>query len=800
MDMKNDMFADLPPHYSDLDDLGHGTPRPPSPSPSYHTIDGRRSPPPPPPEIEHGLEHTVSPPGWFHRVWRTWKGTGRFSAKVGENGYTVLHHVAQIGTVGDIQRLLIRFGLEIDAKTTSGWTPLHMAIVADKSAEAYRTRAFLKAGADPNLNGEKGWNALHLASAYGRVAVVSLLLDHSINVDANVGGGGKMVTKEDAEGNLTTLTAVELAARHGHTQVVTILLDSGASPGSADRTTVLHEAASWGQTEVVSVLLEQRRSGLNGNWKNHRGFTALDCALTQDRGQTAQVLMQQGDLVATLLRKEQNPQHPATLLHVMIRLGCASVLAMLLTKPEYAEEVNTVHVNGLAPLHFTATKGSAEILKQLLEHGADPHMAVGSGWTPLQFAARYGQTEVMAALLEVVRWEDCQSQPPLTVAQGLTPMHLGTCSGETATIKLLLRHGWPVDVRSACGHTALHYASMRDQQDAVRLLLQRGANPVARDLEQMTPLLLAAESGHVQVMRQLLHREKEIQQHLPALVGRKIPPSYEQVLMPYLLNGNTHLNEIVDGRTVLHQAAQSGHIAVARFVLRNGVQGSIKDREGRIPAQVAAIRGHIDMVYILDPEPLYQVERLIHNAVRQRKVMQVRSLLTAAPRSLRKRVKAMALAAAALTQQEPLIITLKRSISVDEDQGWGWRPLYMTALRGEEKAMQLLLTHGANPSLKTDAGITPLLQAAEGGRPNLIRLLLGYGADIEERDPMGHTALQVAARCGQGTTVVALLEGGANAHAQDPHGQTALDLALDRGAKRIVESITQFLARRETKQ
>ncbi|KAL2865209.1 ankyrin repeat domain-containing protein [Aspergillus lucknowensis] len=800
--MEKGMLSDPPPHYSDIfAQTGRGETRPPSPAPSYHTTDVRD--PPPPPELGPGAESTVSLPGRVRRVWRTWKDTGRLSTKVGENGYTVLHHAAQAGsTVNNLRRLVTESTLEIDVKTTSGWTPLHMAIVADKASTADRTQAFLQAGADPNLGGEKGWNALHLASAYGRKAVVTLLLGYPVPVDAVVGWeGSEGSTKEDANGHLTTLTAVELAARYGHTEIVTLLLDAGASPGSVDRTTVLHEAAGWGRAAVVSMLLEQQRPGLDGNWKDHRGFTALDCALSRDRSGTACVLMQQGEMVVTLLHREQNPQHPATLLHAMVRLGCGSVLAMLLAQPKYAKEVNTMNPNGLAPLHIATARGSVEILKRLLNHGADPYMADSSGWTPLHLAVRYGQADVVAALLQVVRWEEYQSRVSPAIAQGVTPIHIGILSGEMAIIRLLLRHGWPVDARCARGSTALHHASMSDQLDTVRVLLQQGADPLVRDQEQMTPLLLAAEAGHVQVMQQLLLREKDIQRHLPALAARKLPPAYEQILVPFLLKQHRDgLNELVDGRTVLHQAAQCGHTTIAKLMLQSGAQASVKDREGHTPVEVAATQGHLDLVYILDAEPFPQVERLIHHAVRQRNVNRVFKILTAAPKTLRRRVKAMALAAAALTLQKPLITKLTRTISIDEDQGLGWRPLYVATLKGEQRAMQLLLARGANPNLKTDAGITPLLQAAEGGSPNLIHLLLSHGASVEERDPRGHTALQVAARCGQGAAVVALLEAGADAHARDTRGQTALDLAMDRGAKDIVQSITDFLAQREKKQ
>lgn len=840
---KKDSISDNPPDYNDLFDpprgagqSGHGRgqePRPPSPSPSYHTIDIRKKPPPPPglrQRTEQGPSQSegASQPGRFRRAWRAWKDNRKpgISTEIGEDGWTELHGIAKASSfsTSELDQLLTQTRLNIDVKTTAGWTPLHVAILADKdkdhSAASYRISAFLERGADPTLSGKKGWNALQLAAAHGQTAAVALLLGpryrHFGQVDAVVGWGKERgsegTRREDAEGNLTTLTAIELAARHGCGEIVAMLLNADAKPGSEDRTTVMHEAAGWGQTAVVAMLLEQRRPGLDGivigNWKDHRGFTALDCAFRQDRGQTVRLLMDEGQLVSTLLRKERSPEHPATLLRLVVRLNCPSVLAVLLSESRYAGEVNTVNpADGLAPLHFSAMRGSYQVVKLLLDHGADPHKAVGSGWTPIQFAARYGQAHAVAVLLKVVTWQSysMEMQLWLTVAQQFTPMHLSVFSGSQAIVRALLIQKWPIDVRTAKGHTPLHYACMLNQQDNVRLLLNRGADPVARDEDEMTPLLLAAEAGHVNVMWYLLLQEKDIQKHLPELAARELPRSYERILLPFLLNkkkgkGKNRLNDLVDGRAVLHEAVHRRHREIAELILQNGAQGFVKDHDGKTAAEVAATNADFEMVFVVSPEPLQQLEEVIHQLVRHKNVEQLRNLLSATPKPLRKQVRAISLAAAALTHTEQLIITLKRSISIDEDQGSGWRPLYIASLKGDHRAVQLLLRHGANPNLKTSTGITPLLQAAEGGYPKVIHLLLRRGAKAEERNAKGHTALQVAAQRGREEAVVALLERGVDVHAMDANGKTALDLALINGAHGVVKAISEFLDKRDMKQ
>ena len=112
------------------------------------------------------------------------------------------------------------------------------------------------------------------------------------------------------------------------------------------------------------------------------------------------------------------------------------------------------------------------------------------------------------------------------------------------------------------GDTALHRAAARGQVQAVRLLLERGANVNAGDDEGTTPLILASYRGHVEVARLLLERgaavdAQEMKFRLSSLnhaVGRS-----DAALVKLLLGyGADPLLKAADGRTALDRAEANG--------------------------------------------------------------------------------------------------------------------------------------------------------------------------------------------------------------------------------------------------
>ncbi len=82
---------------------------------------------------------------------------------------------------------------------------------------------------------------------------------------------------------------------------------------------------------------------------------------------------------------------------------------------------------------------------------------------------------------------------------------LASFNGYAEIVGLLLERGADIAARDVNGRTALMYASTDDFGDTVELLLEAGADPNATDAgEVWTPLMFAAGEGQMEVVRTLL--------------------------------------------------------------------------------------------------------------------------------------------------------------------------------------------------------------------------------------------------------------------------------------------------------
>jgi len=119
------------------------------------------------------------------------------------------------------------------------------------------------------------------------------------------------------------------------------------------------------------------------------------------------------------------------------------------------------------------------------------------------------------------------------------------------------------DRRSGDGFTALHLAAFFGQDDAVRLLLARGADPDARGTGWMTgtPLNSATSARHAAAMELLLEAGAD-----PDAVQR-------------------------GGWTPLHSAAHNGDARAVELLLAHGADPTATDDEGRSVADMAAESG-----------------------------------------------------------------------------------------------------------------------------------------------------------------------------------------------------------------
>jgi ankyrin repeat protein len=148
-------------------------------------------------------------------------------------------------------------------------------------------------------------------------------------------------------------------------------------------------------------------------------------------------------------------------------------------------------------LFEASAAGELERLRTLL-NGA-PGLAgtrSGDGWTAVHLAAFFGRMDAVRLLLE----RGAPAGERSTNAMANMPLHAAMAGRLGAKgLCLLLDHGAEVDAQQHGGYTVLHAASMHGDEELVRLLLERGADPLLRTDDGRTAADFAREHGYAKV-------------------------------------------------------------------------------------------------------------------------------------------------------------------------------------------------------------------------------------------------------------------------------------------------------------
>ena len=385
---------------------------------------------------------------------------------------------------------LVRAGANVNAVNRWGVTPLSLAC---ESGNAPMVELFLKAGADPNTVLAGGETVLMTAARTGNAEIVKLLIARGANVNAREARLGQTALMwASAEGNTGAVeallkagadfktresygfTPLLFAAREGKSPALEALLKAGADPneivmpryrlrqrGVTDRvadiskpgTSALAFAVVNAHYAVATKLLE---AGANPN-AMAPGWTALHAITWIRRPGTGdnQPAPEGSGKMTSLEMVKQLVAYGADLNARMSR----SSVNTLLTK---------LNLKGATPYLLAARTADVELMRYLVELGADPRIPNEDNTTPLMAAAGVG-----------------------TRAPGEDP---GTESEVIEAIQFTLEHGGDVNSVDKRGETALHGAAYKTLPGAVKFLGEKGAEAkiwYQKNKQGWTPLSIA---------------------------------------------------------------------------------------------------------------------------------------------------------------------------------------------------------------------------------------------------------------------------------------------------------------------
>lgn len=316
--------------------------------------------------------------------------------------------------------------------------------------------AHVDAGADINQADENGLTPLMIASGFGRAHVVEILLS----------GGANLHATEPRMG----ATALHKAAQSGDADVIALLLDHGAFIDQQTPTlghTALMDAVLHKQETAVRRLLDR---GAQTGLRTHYDKTALDLARADD-------LIE----IARLLEAAQE----------RISARAASQALMLAVQANDVEEVRQRIADGAwiderapmlgtldddyTPLGLAARDGRAEIVRALLEAGADISLLNGLMRATAGHEAGYmGHADVARLLVQHRDGGRALDIDAQGAYNGYTALHDAVWHGHLAVAVVLVEAGARLDLETHAGMTARQLAISLGYDDIARLLSEAG--------------------------------------------------------------------------------------------------------------------------------------------------------------------------------------------------------------------------------------------------------------------------------------------------------------------------------------
>src|SRR5688572_27729005 len=354
---------------------------------------------------------------------------------------------------------LLEAGADVDSPNADGQTAL---MVVARGGNVAAARALVEAGADVNAREErKGQTALMWAVAQSHPAMVELLLAHGAQIDArsNVNEWERMVTAEPRQKNLMPggFTPLLYAARQGCLDCAKQLVKAGANVDltDPDGVTPLLSAVLNAHFDTAKYLLE---AGAMVNKWDFWGRTPLYAAVDYNT-------LPHGGRPD---RPSLDDTTPLTMIDILLEAG-ANPNAQLKLFPPYRSlrmdrGADSILDIGTTPLLRAARGADLAAIERLVEAGALLDLPQRDGITPLMAAVGAGASSI-----------DTRGK-------------FRTAVEALETADALLEAGAAIDQTDARGRTALHYAAAAGYTDVALLLVDRGANLAAVDVDGVTPI------------------------------------------------------------------------------------------------------------------------------------------------------------------------------------------------------------------------------------------------------------------------------------------------------------------------
>ena len=594
-------------------------------------------------------------------------------------------------------------------------------------------------------------------------------------------------------------SALILATRGGHIEVVQALLGVGIPEVNADSKQALQQAALHDHREIIDLLLPDQTGSVTTRWHDEM----ITCAALAGHLDLVAYLIQQGESVSMI-------DGDSTLLQIAARIGHDSIVHLLLSSgsdPDLATAKDRTK-----PLLYAVKNGHLSIVKQLLEHNPPAQIMVTGEKAQNSFhlASEYNHPSIVSYLLDISSRHEAHASTVLNTidSDNRTPLSLAVLNGCKTIVELLLKERPYVNLGDCAGQTVL-YDAVAGRHESIARTIINYYGPGGFPTEFHNICRKATQVGFVDVLESCL-----------------VMWTGENVKRPAQY---TDFN----GWMLLHHAAKEGHLGVAEMLIRFDVpiDVSLPGDDNCTPLTLASLAGHDSLVQLLiknsanvhvknkDGETIVtQISRL--EQIEPSHVRIVESLLgvgldpnTRDSSEWRLLHGLYALHWAAGRRHSTIVQALiDGNADMDVEDIKGRRPLHYAASHGAVETSRLLLNANANPQAVDKRGKTAVHEALKSGAIGVMDVLwkfnedtfflvdidqntalhgartvaaalwlINHGLRVNSKNKNGETPLMMQCKEGRDEVVALLLSHNADPRIADDSSQTVLHCAMANG-------------------